>query len=306
MGYETANEAKASFDDAYTSPTPHAYIEAMAAGGYEIGERARPYCAAAAQLLEERNGDVWPVQMLDVGCSYGIGSAFIKYGCSFDEMVAFFSARAPREYQSACEATRAWLNVAPPACNVRAVGLDSSGPAIRFAVDAGLLDGGIARDFERAGVEPSEEEGRWFRSCNLMISTGAIGYVTRRTLEPVLRSLGEDHPGEMGPLAVVTILRMFDTDEIEDVFEAHGFRFGPVPGVRLPQRRFADDQERSDVLAILRERGIDTARWEDRGKQYADLYVAARPPWFDELMGRMRDTRAALEQRLEVPSYIRR
>ena len=50
--------------------------------------------------------------MLDVGCSYGIGSAFVKFGCSFDEMVAFFSSRAPQEYRAACEAMRSRL-VAP-------------------------------------------------------------------------------------------------------------------------------------------------------------------------------------------------
>lgn len=306
ISYETANQAKASFDDAYTAPTPHAYVEAMAASGYEIGERARPYCTAAAELLEEENGDVWPVQMLDVGCSYGVGSAFIKYGCSFDEMVAFFASRAPREYQAACEATRAWLNCAPQACNVRTVGLDSSAPAIRFAVDAGLLDGGIARDFEEPGVEPTGEELSWFRSCNLLISTGAIGYVTRRTLEPILRSLGEDHPGEVGPVAVVTILRMFETGGIGDVFETHGFRFGPVPGVRLPQRRFIDDQERRDVLSVLAGRGIDTAGWEDRGRQFADLFVAARPARFDALVERMRETHLALKRDEGIPSYIHR
>lgn len=304
MSYESANEAKATFDDAYTSPTPHAYIEAMAASGYEIGERARPYCAAAAELLEEGIGDVWPVQMLDVGCSYGIGSAFIKYGCSFDEMVAFFSSRAPTEYHAACEATRAWLNVAPPACNVRTVGLDSSAPAIRFAVDAGLLDGGITRDFERPDVEPNDEERSWFRSCNLLISTGAIGYVTEHTLEPVLRSLGEDHPGEAGPLAVVTILRIFENDGIEGVFEKCGFRFGAVPDVRLPQRRFIDDDERQDVLSVLHARGIDTTDWEDRGKQYADLYIAARPPWFDALMERMHRTQERVMELADAPGYI--
>ena len=84
----TANEAKADFSDVYTAPTPHAYIALMAKHGYEIGEQARPFCTAAAEMLSECNSDAWSVQMLDVGCSYGIGSAFVKYGCTFDEMVA--------------------------------------------------------------------------------------------------------------------------------------------------------------------------------------------------------------------------
>lgn len=306
MSYDTANEAKASFDDVYAAPTPHAYVAMMAKNGYEIGEQARPYCAAAAELLRERNGDAWPVQMLDVGCSYGIGSAFVKYGCSFDEIVAFFSSRAPREYRSACEAMRMWLNIAPPTFNVRAVGLDSSKPAIRFAVDAGLLDGGIARDFEQPDTVPNEEDSAWLRSCNLLISTGAIGYVTERTLDVVLRLLGKNYPGDFGPFAVVTILRMFDPSPIETVFEEHGFSFGPIPGVRLPQRRFTDAAERQKVLSVLHDRGIGTHDWEDGGKQYADLFIAAPRQQFPLLLERMDETRSERDSESEVAGYIRR
>lgn len=299
MPTDDPNQAKATFDDVYVAPTPHAYVDAMATHGYEIGERARPYCAEAAELLRERNGDVWPVQMLDVGCSYGIGSAFVRYGCSFDEIVAFFAARAPLEYQAACEALRSWVNVVPPACDVRCVGLDSSEPAIRFAVDAGLLHGGIARDFEEPGAEPSERERAWFRSCNLLISTGAIGYIGEPTLDAVLPHLGEDYPGECGPLAVVTILRMFETPDIEEAFARHGFRFGAVPGARLPQREFTDREERAKVLEVLHGRGIDTAGWEDEGSQYADLFIAARSDDYDLLLERMIETRETVREAQE-------
>jgi carnitine O-acetyltransferase len=304
MTYDTANEAKATFDNVYTAPTPHAYIASMAENGYEIGEQARPYCVAAAELLREQNGGTWPVQMLDMGCSYGIGSAFVKFGCSFDEIVAFFSSRAPREYHAACEAMRLWLNITPPVCDVRAVGLDSSEPAIRFAVDAGLIDGAIARDFERPDATATEEDRAWFRSCNLLISTGAIGYVTERTLDVVLRHLGEDNPGDFGPFAVVSILRMFDHSPIRTAFEKHGLAFGPVPGVRLPQRRFADAGERQKVISLLHDRGIDTREWEDRGKQYADLFIAATADQFPLLLQRMKETHQDRES--EVAGYIRR
>lgn len=306
MSYEVANKAKANFNDAYTAPTPHAYVATMAQNGYEIGEQARPYCAAAVELLREHNGDAWPVQMLDLGCSYGIGSAFVKYGCSFDEVVSFFMSRAPRDYHVACESTRMWLNVTPPVCNVRTVGVDSSQPAIRFAVDAGLLDGGIARNYEDPKQEPTQDEIAWFRSCNLMISTGAIGYVTERTLDKVLPHLGKDYPAEVGPFAVITILRLFDEEPIVRAFARHGLRFGPVPSIRLPQRRFANVEEREQVLKILHDRGIDTREWEDRGKQYAELYVAAPEDQFAMLAECMTKTRAELEQAEDVGGYIHR
>ncbi len=290
MSYHTENTAKACFDDVYTAPTPHAYIAMMAKNGYEIGEQARPYCLAAAELLQKHTEDAWPVHMLDIGCSYGMGAAFVKYGCSFDEMVAFFATRAPAEPGAASEATRAWINVTPTPYDVRCVGLDSSQPAIRFAIRAGLLDGGIARDLEDPDITPSAEERSWLRSCNLLISTGAIGYVTDRTMAHVVRHAGKDHPSDFGPLSVLTILRMFDATPIKEVFEKNGFRFGKVPKVMLPQRRFADEKERVGILRILRDKGVDTRGWEDCGKQFAELFIAAKPNHYRELLEKMTET----------------
>jgi hypothetical protein len=305
LSYEVENDAKACFDDVYAAPTPHDYIAMMAKNGYEIGEQARPYCIAAAELLKEHTEDAWPVQMLDVGCSYGMGSAFVKYGCSFDEMVAFFATRVPRDRLAACDAMRAWINVTPNPYDVRCVGLDSSEPAISFAIQAGLLDGGIARDFEDPSTSPTAEERSWLRSCNLLMSTGAIGYVTERTMYHVVRNLSKDHPSEFGPLAVLTILRMFDAQPILNQFERRGFRIEKVPDVMLPQRRFTDEQERTSVVSILRQKHFDTRKWEDQGKQFAELFVAARPENFPLLLDRMMATHhVCLANESEQFTYI--
>ena len=199
-----------------------------------------------------------------------------------------------------------WLNVTLPACDVRCVGLDSSQPAIRFGLDAGLLDGGIARNYEENGGQPTEEERSWFRSCNLMISTGAIGYVSERTLGVVLRELWKDHPGDFGPCAVFTILRMFDSKPIGSAFEAHGFSMCAVPEARLPQRKFADAREREEVLSLLRYRDIDTTEWEEQGKLFADLYVAAPPEDCPVLLDRLCELHAERQGTLASAGYIRR
>ncbi|MBF0245988.1 MAG: hypothetical protein HQL31_12090, partial [Planctomycetes bacterium] len=261
--YKEQNEVKTSFDEVYGAKTPHNYVSTMARHGYQIGEQARPYCMAAAELLREKNGDVWPVQMLDIGCSYGIGSAFIKFGCSFDELVAFFASRAPWNYASCCEVMRHWLNITSPVCDMRCVGLDCSEPAIQFALDAGLLDGGVARNYEQADTEPDQMEKNWFRSCNLLVSTGAIGYVSPLTMDKVLRHLGHDHPSEEGPFAVFTVLRMFDATPSLKSFEKVGLKVGLIDGLLLPQRRFTDSEEQEGVIEALKGKGLDTAGLED-------------------------------------------
>lgn len=288
MSYTKENNAKADFNSIYTEPTPHKYITTMAEYGYRIGEQSRPYFRSAVQLLEELNGEALPVQMLDIGCSYGIGSALVKYGCSFDELTAFYSTRAPTDYISCCDATRMWLNVVPPVCNIRCVGLDSSAPAINFALNSRLLDAGIPRNYEQAGVLPTKSEAAWFQNCNLLVSTGAIGYVTERTLAKILCHLGKNHPGEYGPFAVVSILRMFDTQPIREVFEQFGLSFEPVPGIYLRQRRFINEKEKSDVLNILGERGITTKGMEDTGELYCRLYIAGPDGQLHTLFDKMK------------------
>lgn len=305
MNYSDENDAKATFDDVYVQPTPHAYVKKMATHGYQIGEQARPYCLGATQLLNELNSDAWPVQMLDVGCSYGMGSAFLKYGCSFDELVAFFASRSPRDFSACAEVTRMWLNVAPRACDVRCIGLDSSEPAIRFAIRAGLLDGGIAKNFEDPSVQPSRKDMELFRSCNLLVSTGAIGYVTELSLRKLLPHLGKDHPTKHGPYAVVTILRMFDTEPIKDSFAEAGLTMTRIPGVRLPQRNFANEEEREDVMSILSQKGIDTMGYEEEGTLYADLYVAAADDQLDCIVSQMQSVEVKLRANSSV-AFIQR
>ncbi|MGB2691049.1 MAG: hypothetical protein WBC96_01000 [Thermodesulfobacteriota bacterium] len=58
----------------------------------------------------------------------------------------------------------------------------------------------------------------------------------------------------------------------------------------LPQRRFTDENERKSVSKTLHDKHIDTSEWEDRGKQYAELFIAAKPDHFPELLEKMNET----------------
>lgn len=306
LKFAAENKAKTSFDDVYTAPTPHHYIAMMARNGYEIGEQARPYCNAAVELLNEHSPAAWPVQMLDIGCSYGMGSSFVKHGCSFDEMVAFFSTRAPEEYGAACQAVRNWINATTVNHDLRCVGLDSSVPAIKFALESGLLDGAITSDLEDSKTIPTEEERAWLGSCNFVMSTGAIGYVTERTMEKVLHDLGSSHPSNFGPIGVFTVLRLFEVEQIRKAFEDAGYVFEKVPNIMLPQRKFTDKREQAEVLKVLHDRRIDTSKWEDLGKQYAELFICAKPEHFDAVLQKMQETHSSISGIKREITYIRR
>ena len=282
MDYDTANEAKATFDEVYFSPTPHAYFLEMDRHQYAIGEEAKPYFQAAVRHLQSENSDGLQPRVLDLGCSYGVGSALLKHDLGYRDISGFFANEAPLDRAECVKIASRWISDRTACPDMEFVGLDCSSPALEFAESVGLLRHGIAKNFEE-GAKATEAELSKIRGCNLLFSTGAIGYVGERTLSVILGELGRAHPENVSPYVVVTVLRMFDPRPIANCFESFRYRFERVPGVRLRQRRFTDPNEQRETISLLRKRDIDTEGWEDEGWLYADLYVGARRADFDPL-----------------------
>jgi hypothetical protein len=294
--YRAANEAKASFEEVYSSPTPHAYLREMDRLNYEIGEQANPYFEATARLMLEQLGPDASVKLLDLGCSYGVGAALLNHSISFSELARFFAEHKSRDYHDCIEATRDLLEATESPDAVSCLGLDCSEKALRFAEDTGLLDGTIARNLEEDQSLPPDEV-RMIQECNLLTSTGAIGYVGNKTLSVLLRHLGKSKRQSHGPYSVVTILRMFDSAPIAATFERFGFHFAAVPGVRLRQRQFETEEEQARTLKLLVKRGIDTDGWESEGFLYADLFAAAPAGDMDSLVNCLRETHSGCSEK---------
>jgi len=274
MSYTSANEVKSSFESLYNAPTPHAYFDEMHRLGYEIGQQDKPYFRAAAALLLRQLGSSGKVRLLDLGCSYGVGSALSNYDFSFTELADFFSERASEDYAQCVSETRALIASEGADPLLDYAGADSSEQAIRFATETGLIGGGIAKNLEQDD-QLSAQDSAILKHCNLLTSTGAIGYVGKKTLTPFLELLGKGQDLSHGPYAVVTILRMFDPEPIARTFAESGYKFVQVPGVRLRQRAFDGAQESDETLGLLQDRGVDSEGWESEGHLYADLFAAA-------------------------------
>ncbi len=283
MHYSSANEAKATFDDIYTAPTPAAYFARMGELDYQIGEQARPFFLAAIDLLQEQLGDNHPTRVLDLGCSYGVGAALHNHDVTFRELATFFAARAPEDYQECVQATQEFITRHRVENAAGFVGADASAAAIQFAVEAGLMEAGIARDLETTPQLPAREAAL-VRECNLLTSTGAIGYVGQPTVSTLLEHLGGAAEVGNGPYAVVTILRMFDSDPVARTFNEFGYVFARVPGAHLLQRRFESEVEQRNTIELLDQRGIDPSGLETEGNRYAEVFAAAPTAGIGRLM----------------------
>ena len=155
MNYKSANEIKSCFDDVYCAPTPHAYFNEMHRLGYEIGQQAKEYFRSAALLLRDQLGPGREVRLLDLGCSYGVGAALLKYNFSFAELAGFFARHPARDYDACIEEMRELLATDGAEPVLECAGADASKEAIQFATDGGLIDAGIAKNLEANDLRPA-------------------------------------------------------------------------------------------------------------------------------------------------------
>ena len=142
-----------------------------------------------------------------------------------------------------------------------------------------MIDQGITCDLENEVAELTADQEDLIQKCDVLLSTGAIGYITDKTVNPILDLFGAESIGTLGPVAIVSVLDLFDPAPIAEAFVRHGYRFEQLP-VRLPQRQFVNADERKDVFETLRLRGVQTDSLKMETELFASLCIAARPERF--------------------------
>ena len=267
-GHRRSTGRKAVFDDIYVSPDPRSYFRELGAHDYEVPAHGASVFAAALETL-----DVVQPTVLDVCSSYGINGALLKYDVDLDMLHERYTAPelAGATTPELIEADRAFLRTRRRDGAPRVVGLDSSAPAIAYAVAAGLMDRGHAVDLER------HRAGRDLRATmagvDLITVTGGVGYVTARTFDRLLDARGDRTP----PWVATLCLRSVPYEPVAARLAAGGLVTEKLEGVTFPQRRFVDETEQSYALARLAELGVDPAGRESEGRYHVEVFLS-RPP----------------------------
>jgi hypothetical protein len=258
---------KVSLDHIYTQPDPRAYFNTLRRLDYCVPQLAKPYFAKLIQEYRESQRVAAP-KVLDIGCSYGINAALLKYDTTMDELYARYSGSdADARTRGALLARdRELVRSRRPAHRTLFVGLDTSRSALSYALSAGFIDAAVHADLEEH--EPTAQQRAQFAGTDLVISTGCLGYVTERTLSRVVRA----QDGRK-PWMAHFVLRMFPFDPVARTLAGHGYRTVRVEGV-FKQRRFASPEEQSLVLDTMSAAGVDPRGLETDGWLYAQLYIS--------------------------------
>lgn len=257
---------KIVLDDVYNQPTPVPYFTQLSKLGYCLPERAKPHFEKVIAARRAESGKA-PVKIVDVGCSYGVNAALIKYGQSMMGLTSHYrEAVTQRLGRAALIAAdkEFYADADDEAATI--VGVDASQHAIDYAVSAGILDGGVAADFETSAPDAAQAD--VLGDTDLIISTGCYGYISETTLDRLL-----DVNDGKKPWMAHFVLRMFDYEGAAESLATRGYVTRRA-GLPVRQRRFANDEERGHVLDNLAARGIDPEGREADDWYYAELHLS--------------------------------
>ena len=268
FSYDDANAGKADFEWTYNRLDPRAYFDVLGALDYAIPERAAPVFLRLfdAYATQHHRDDLTAI---DLGCSYGINAAILKYGRKMSDLrehyLSFGEDATSREILEADRREFASDKARP---DLRVVGLDRAQFASSYGYWAGTLDDAIPENLEEN--EPSERAAKALSHCDLIISTGVVGYITERTFERIIACRAPDAQ----PWVASFVLRMFDYGPVAKKLTAQGYVTEKLDGRFFEQRRFANAGEQFHVERLLRDRGLDPKGLEGEGHYLAEFFLS--------------------------------
>jgi SAM-dependent methyltransferase len=265
--FDLDDTGKIDLSGIYDQPDSRGYYQTLANLDYRIPAAGEPVFRAviAAQRAAR---DRRRLTVLDVGCSYGVNAAILKHNCDLLDLFRFYSVRATASLsrRELLARDRTFFKTRVGDGDLRVVGLDTADNAAAYACAAGIMDAAIVADLEAQA--PSEPEAELISDLDLVISTGAIGYVGAQTFAHILDQASSK------PWFALFALRMFPIDAIAEVLKFAGYEVFRLVGQTFRQRRFASRDEANEVLANLAQLGIDPAGRESEGWYHAEFYFA--------------------------------
>lgn len=258
----------------YDRADPRGYYQTLSALQYRIPEEAAPVFRSVFDALRQaRSAET--LRVADVGCSYGVNATVLKYGLSMAELGRIYGRAQAGGLSRRDLVARDRALAERSDGRLSIVGIDVATRAVGYACQAGILDGGVVSDLET--WDPTSGESLLLSATDIVISTGAIGYVGAPTFGRILDVA--DRP----PWLALFALRMFPIDGIAALLKERGYRVLRLDGRTFAQRRFADEIEAAEVLANLAALGIDPTGLEAEGWLHAEFFLALPQGEADEL-----------------------
>ena len=262
---------KKDFTDIYKQNSPHEYLKEMDRLEYDISDSTKPLYNSIIEQLEETVSR--PINVLDLGSSYGINSSLMKYNLTMSELNDFFlngakpTKNETKQFYKQCNCND----------NLNFYQIDISEEALKFSEEMNLCERGMNVDLEAEKLNLLGS----LPKIDLVIATGCVGYIGYKAFLNLLKAIKnrqsnyiESEKEYVAPIFAFSVLRMFDMEDIEEVFKMYDYSVVKSDIKPIRQRSFSGPKEKGQTISLLHEMGINTKKYEDEGNFYADFYIA--------------------------------
>ncbi len=264
-------KVKKDFTDIYTQDSPYEYLKEMKRLKYSISDSTKPLYTSIIEQIENKLSR--PINVLDLGSSYGINSSLLKYNLTMLELSDFFlNGSEPTKKE-----TKQFFEKCTSNDNINFYQIDISKEALKFSEEMDLCERGIDIDLEAEKLNLLES----LPKMDIVIATGCVGYIGYKAFLNLLKVIknrqsnsNESETEYTAPIFAFSVLRMFGMKDIEEVFEMYDYSIVKSDIKPIRQRNFSDSKEKAQTVSLLQDMGINTEKYEDDGNFYADFYIA--------------------------------
>jgi hypothetical protein len=257
------------FDDTYNQPDCRGYIRMMDTLQYRNQHHAVAGFRAAVDELCRLRGLSQP-HVIDFASSYGVVTALMKHDVTLGQI---FRRYRENQFEAASSddvisVDAAWYRERRRAGdNATFTAIDVAPNAISYGLATGLFDRGYVEDLQES--RPSPELDSTLSTADMIVECGSVAQLMPTALDRLLQAA----PARK-PWVVTSPTRGNERAEAMEVMRDHGL---VVEAMRVPpfvHRCFLNPDEQARGIEFARAAGHRTARREDTGCLYAQLYIA--------------------------------
>ncbi len=261
------NQKKLDLNDVYNLRDPESYYQSMAQYEYDLPEGAKPYFQKVINAYRQYKS-VNSLKILDIGCSYGINGAILKFYKSMRELYQYYTnplrlqlpelSRRHQDYN--------WFYEFSFDEGLQFIGLDTAEKAVNYAVESQLIQSGISTNLEKLPL--LKEDYTNLQDINLLITTGCIGYITEITLDKILSAVRNSSQ----LWGAVFILKMFNISGFKKTLAKYNLVLVET-GVTVKQRRFSSVEEKKAMINFIEQQGLSAEEEKNSDNLFAQLFL---------------------------------
>ena len=261
--------SKADWSEVYVQPTPASYLQTVSNYEYGVPDYALQYIRPLLKMLHSEFHR--PINIIDIGASYGILSTLLRHDLMMTQLIDFFVANGKIKTRTWEEIERFYLYQNIRHTKYQFYLLDKSLQAMDFSQRVQICEQTFCFDMKHdalpIGLKPIIEKTDFF------IATGSLGYIGSYFFEQIFPIITSRHLSPVFAFVVYRALYPSFSFELEKVFQNYNYNLIKSKIPFKKGRRFSNSLEQENAIESLHNMNIDTVGFENDGYYACEFYL---------------------------------